>query len=43
MDTDNDIYRLIHFAVMSIENGARKLGDLRQGDARMGTLCVNGC
>ena len=25
-DTDNDIYRRIHFAVMAIERGARKLG-----------------
>ena len=24
--TENDIYRRIHFAVMAIENGARKLG-----------------
>lgn len=24
--SDNDIYRRIHFAVMAIENGARKLG-----------------
>ena len=26
MNTDNDIYRRIHFAVMAIESGARKLG-----------------
>ena len=26
MDTDNDIYRRIHFTVMAIESGARKLG-----------------
>ena len=26
MDTNNDIYRRIHFAVMAIESGARKLG-----------------
>ena len=26
MDTNNDIYRKIHFAVMAIESGARKLG-----------------
>ncbi len=26
MDTDNDMYRRIHFAVMAIESGARKLG-----------------
>ena len=26
MDTDNNIYRRIHFAVMAIESGARKLG-----------------
>ena len=26
MDTDNDIYRRIHFAVMAIESRARKLG-----------------
>ena len=26
MDTNNDIYRRIHFAVMEIESGARKLG-----------------
>ena len=26
MDADNDIYRRIHFAVMAIESGARKLG-----------------
>lgn len=26
MFTDNDIYRRIHFAVMAIESGARKLG-----------------
>lgn len=26
MKTDNDIYRKIHFAVMAIESGARKLG-----------------
>lgn len=26
MSTDNDIYRRIHFAVMAIESGARKLG-----------------
>ena len=25
MNTDNDIYRRIHFAVMAIESGARKL------------------
>ena len=24
--TDSDIYRRVHFAVMAIENGARKLG-----------------
>ncbi|MDE6269515.1 MAG: DUF3791 domain-containing protein [Muribaculaceae bacterium] len=26
LDKDNDIYRRIHFAVMAIESGARKLG-----------------
>ncbi len=26
MDTSNDTYRKIHFAVMAIESGARKLG-----------------
>lgn len=26
MSTDNEIYRRIHFAVMAIESGARKLG-----------------
>lgn len=26
MDTNNDIYRRIHFAVMAIESGAGKLG-----------------
>ncbi|MBD5370813.1 MAG: DUF3791 domain-containing protein [Bacteroides sp.] len=26
MDIDNEIYRRIHFAVMAIESGARKLG-----------------
>lgn len=26
MDTDNEMYRRIHFAVMAIESGARKLG-----------------
>ena len=26
MDTNNDIYRRIHFAVMANESGARKLG-----------------
>ena len=26
MNTNNDIYRRIHFAVMAIESGARKLG-----------------
>ena len=26
MDTNNEIYRRIHFAVMAIESGARKLG-----------------
>ena len=26
MNTDNEIYRRIHFAVMAIESGARKLG-----------------
>lgn len=26
MNTDNDIYRRIHFAVMAIESGARRLG-----------------
>jgi hypothetical protein len=26
MDTNNDIYHRIHFAVMAIESGARKLG-----------------
>ena len=26
MITDNEIYRRIHFAVMAIESGARKLG-----------------
>lgn len=26
MDTNNDIYLRIHFAVMAIESGARKLG-----------------
>ena len=26
MDTNNDIYRRIHFAVMAIESEARKLG-----------------
>ena len=26
MDTNNDRYRRIHFAVMAIEGGARKLG-----------------
>lgn len=26
MDTDKEIYRRIHFAVMAIESGARKLG-----------------
>lgn len=26
MDTNNDTYRKIHFAVMAIEAGARKLG-----------------
>ena len=26
MDTNNDIYRRIHFAVMAVESGARKLG-----------------
>ncbi len=26
MTTDNEIYRRIHFAVMAIESGARKLG-----------------
>ena len=26
MNTDNDSYRRIHFAVMAIESGARKLG-----------------
>ena len=26
MDTNNDLYRRIHFAVMAIESGARKLG-----------------
>ena len=26
MDTNNDIYRRIHFSVMAIESGARKLG-----------------
>lgn len=26
MNTENEIYRRIHFAVMAIESGARKLG-----------------
>ncbi len=26
MNTDSDMYRRIHFAVMAIESGARKLG-----------------
>lgn len=26
MNTNNDIYRWIHFAVMAIESGARKMG-----------------
>lgn len=35
MDTYNDIYRQIHFAVMAIESGACKyVGNRRQGDVR---------
>ena len=45
--TDNDTYRHIHFAVMAIESGARKLGisgkemhdRLRSEERRIGKEC----